>query len=205
MPFGIVINAVVEGSVDEAVVRRLIMHVGAIAGAFCGKKGKENIRRRIHAYNNAARHAPWIIVVDLDRDAECAPPLRNEWLPEPAPFLCFRIAVREVESWLMADRQGIASFLRVNPQAIPIDPEKLTDPKETLVNLARQSRDQELRKDMVPRPGSGRAIGPAYSSRLIEFAARRWRPEVAAARSNSLNRAIRCLKQVVRAFYRETK
>lgn len=84
MPAEIVITAAVEGIVDEAVVRRLVHHVGATAGDIHGKNGKASLRLRIRGYNNAARFSPWIVVVDLDRDADCAPPLRSDWLPSPA-------------------------------------------------------------------------------------------------------------------------
>jgi len=196
MPIDVVITAAVEGIVDEAVVRRLIRHVGAIPGDVHGKNGKESIRRKINGYNNAARRSPWIVVVDLDRDPDCAPPLRTEWLPNPSPFLCFRIAVREMEAWLLADRQSIASFLGVAVKRIPVDPESLNDPKGTMVDLARQSRRRDIREDMVPRPGSGRSIGPAFSSRLIEFGETRWRPHVAARHSDSLKRAMACLQRL---------
>jgi len=203
MPVDVVVSAAVEGIVDEAVVRRLIEHAGAIPGEVYGKNGKQSLRRRIRGYNNAARHTPWIIVVDLDQDADCAPPLRAEWLGDPAPFLCFRIAVREVEAWLLADRQSIASFLRVARREIPVDPESLTDPKETMVNLARRSRSRDIREDMVPRPGSGRQIGPAYSSRLIEFATKYWRPDEAAEHCESLRRAIACLERLKKCWGEE--
>jgi hypothetical protein len=138
-------------------------------------------------------------LVDLDQDAQCAPPLRVEWLADPAPYLCFRIAVRKVEAWLLADPRNIASFLRVPLRKVPVDPESLTDPKETMVNLARQSRSREIREDMVPRPESGRSIGPAYSSRLIEFATRFWSPKEA-AHCESLRRAIACLERLKKSF-----
>ncbi|GIX46048.1 MAG: hypothetical protein KatS3mg131_0259 [Candidatus Tectimicrobiota bacterium] len=200
MPGGLVITAAVEGIVDEAVVRRLVQHVGAIPGAIYGRNGKQSLRRKIHGYNNAAQHSPWVILVDLDQEAECAPPLRAAWLARPAPWLCFRIAVRKVEAWLLADRRGIASFLRVALRKVPVDPESLTDPKQTMVNLAGQSRNREIREDMVPRPGSGRSIGPAYSSRLIEFATKHWCPEKAAAHCESLRRAIACLERLKKSF-----
>jgi len=199
----VVINAAVEGIVDEAVVRKLIECVGAIPGDVYGKNGKEYIRQRIRGYNNAARHSPWIVVVDLDRNADCAPRLRAEWLPDPARLLCFRIAVRAVESWLLADRQHIAAFLRVARRQIPDDPEGLSDPKQIMVNLARRSRSREIREDMVPRTGSGRSVGPAYSSRLIEFAVNQWRPKLAATQSNSLQRAIDCLRRLSEADHGE--
>ncbi|GIW92429.1 MAG: hypothetical protein KatS3mg110_0480 [Pirellulaceae bacterium] len=111
MPGGLVINAAVEGIVDEAVVRRLVQHVGAIPGEIYGRKGKQSLRQKIHGYNNAARRNRWIILVDLDKDAKCAPLLRAQWLGNPAPLLLFRIAVRKVEAWLLADRTNIALFL----------------------------------------------------------------------------------------------
>jgi len=68
-----------------------------------------------------------------------------------------------------------------------------------MVNLARASRRRDIREDLVPRPEGGRQVGPAYSSRLIEFVSGRWRPEIAARRAESLRRAIACLKRLTRA------
>lgn len=172
----VVISAAVEGIVDEAVIHRLVKHAGAIPGIIYGKHGKQDIRLKIQGYNGAAQRTPWIVLVDLDNDADCAPILHATWLPHPAPFMCFRVAVRQVEAWLLADREQMASFLAVRCDKIPRDPESLSNAKETLVELARKSRSREIREDMVPRTGSGRLVGPAYSSRVIEFASRHWRP-----------------------------
>ncbi len=198
MPAGLpVIRIAVEGPVDEAVVRRLIRHVGGEPGYCYVKNGKAELEKKLQGYNNAANHSPWLVLRDLDRDAECAPLLRNRLLPQPAPFMCFRIPVRKVEAWLMGDREALASFLKVRPALVPIHPESLDDPQREMVNLARQSRKREIRQDMVPREGSGRPIGPAYPSRLIEFA-EIWRPDVAAQWCDSLKRAIQCLERLVR-------
>ena len=198
MANGIEISAAVEGLVDEAVVRKLIAHAGATPGPVYGKQGKSLLRQKIAGYNNAARRAPWMVLVDLDHDEVCAPPLRDAWLPQPAERLCFRVAVREVEAWLLADTQRLAAFLGVSPARVPADPERLDDPKTAMVNLARSSRRRAIQEDMVPREGSGRQVGPAYSSRLIEFASSSWRPDVAARRSDSLRRAIDCLRRLAR-------
>jgi hypothetical protein len=194
MATAIEISAAVEGIVDEAVVRKLIVHVGATPGPVYGKQGKSLLRQKIAGYNNAARRAPWIVVVDLDHDGNCAPPLRSAWLVQPAAHLCFRVAVREVEAWLIADADRLAAFLRVPRNRVPANPEGLDEPKTTMVNLARSSRRRAIQEDMVPREGSGRQVGPAYSSRLIEFVSSSWQPDVAAGRSDSLRRAIDCLK-----------
>lgn len=195
----VVICAAVEGLVDEAVVRRLIAHAGGRPGPVFSKNGKRALRDRIGGYNNAARHAPWLVLVDLDSDAECAPNLRQAWLPNPAPRLCFRVAVPQVEAWLMADAETLAPYLSVPEYRIPRDPEALTNAKIEMVNLARGSRDRAIREDMVPRPESGRSLGPAYSSRLIEYVTSHWRPQVAARHAHSLDRAIACLKRLVEA------
>ncbi len=197
MQMPIIISAAVEGIMDEAVARKLIVEVGGNPGTIYGKNGKSFLRRQIQGYNNAAQRLPWVVLVDLDRDAECAPTICEEWIPNPAPYLCFRVAVREVEAWLMADAESLASFLNVARNRIPADPEKLLEPKTEMVNLARRSRNQQLREDMVPRDGSGRSVGPAYASRLIEYVGTRWRARVAAKRANSLQRAIMCLKRIM--------
>jgi hypothetical protein len=190
------ICAAVEGLVDEAVVRRLLEHVGAAPGPVYGKQGKAALRQKIMGYNNAAQREPWVVLVDLDRDHDCAPPLRDAWLPHPAPRLCFRVAVHEVEAWLLADAERLAAFLGVARSRVSQDPESLVDPKVAMVNLARSSRRGDIRDDMVPRAQGEREVGPAYSSRLIEFVSQRWRPEQAARHSESLRRAIECLRRL---------
>jgi hypothetical protein len=190
-----VISAAVEGIVDEAVARTLIRHAGAAVGDVYGKHGKAFLRQKIAGYNNAARRTPWLILVDLDQEEQCAPPLVNAWLAHPARHLCFRVAVREVEAWLMADAERLSPFLRVPRNRIPAIPETLDNPKATMVSLARRSARGAIQQDMVPRDGSGRQVGPAYASRLIEFASTSWRPEVAAGHADSLRRTIDCLKR----------
>jgi hypothetical protein len=190
------ISVAVEGLVDEAVVRRLIVLAGASPGPVYGKQGKAFLRQRIDGYNDAAQHAPWIVHVDLDSDYGCAPPLRNSWLAQLSQHLCFRVAVRAVEAWLLADAERVADFASVALAKVPRTPETLSDPKGAMVALARASRRRDIREDMVPRIGSGRSVGPAYASRLIEFASSSWRPLVAAKQAESLKRAIDCLKRL---------
>jgi hypothetical protein len=196
----IVISSAVEGVVDEAVVKRLIVEAGGEIGPIYGKRGKSLLRQRVNGYNKAARHHPWIVLVDLNREADCPPPLKEIWLPNPGPFMCFRIAVREIESWLLADRERFATFFRVRLSDVPAEPELLDNPKEAVVELSRKSRNRDIRLDMVPRPGSGRKIGPAYVSRLIEFVynpQRGWRPERAARSSDSLSRCLTRIRELV--------
>lgn len=197
MGSSVVVSAAVEGDLDEAVVRKLIASVGGTTGFVYGRTGKPAIRDKIHGYNNAARHSPWMVLVDLDQDAECAAALRTQWVPRPERNLCFRIAVRQVESWLLADALRLSRFLSVSQGKIPVSPDLIPNAKDAMVSIARQSRRSSVRQDMVPRTGSGRSVGPAYSSTLIEFVASTWQPNSAAKRSESLRRAIKCLERLV--------
>jgi hypothetical protein len=199
MAKAVTISGAVEGVIDEAVLRRLILWAGAVPGPVYGKQGKAFLRKQIVAYNLAACSAPWVVLVDLDNDADCPPPVLKAWLPQAAPCMCFRIVVREIEAWLLADRERLAQFLNVRMALIPRDPETIIDPKHTLVEIARRSRRREIREDMTPRPRSYRRVGPAYNSRMIQFVnddQGGWRPEVAAELSESLRRCLRQLERM---------
>lgn len=190
------IQGAVEGLIDEAVLRRIVEHSGATAGTVYGKNGKTSLLKKLSGYNRAAQFARWVVLVDLDQES-CVVEARNQWLPDPAPYICFRIAVRETESWLLADTERIAQFLRVSPANIPRDPESIQNPKRAMVDIARKSRSKDIQADMVPRPSSGREVGPAYASRMVEFAENFWRPDEAVANSDSLDRCLRCLQKLI--------
>lgn len=193
MPTPLAITAAVEGLADEVLVKRLCSFLGATLAQVHGRQGKQHLLTRLGGYNHSARFRPWLVLLDLDDDAECAPEIITQWLPEPSPLMCLRVAVRELEAWLLADAERIARFLSVSAAMIPADPDGLADPKRAMVELAVRSRRRSIREDMVPALGSGQPVGPAYTSRLIEFiqdAELGWRPEVAAKRSNSLERCI---------------
>jgi len=193
----VVLTGAVEGLFDEAVVKRLVGEVGGQLGDVYGKKGKAPLLKKLDGYNAAAGHAPWVVLVDLDRDADCAPPARELWLPQPAPLMCFRIAVRAVETWLLADRERFARFLGVKVASLPRSPEAVEDPKQLVVDLAQTSRKRDVRVDLVPRPGSGRRVGGAYVDRLTEFVLGSWRPQEAAENADSLRRCLQRLAGLV--------
>ena len=125
----VVIWGAVEGDADEAVLRRLVESAGGIVGPIYGKKDKSLLCERLAAYNNAARFQPWVVLVDLDQDEECAPPFRSRCLSRIADLMCFRVVVRTVEAWLMGDRQRLARLLGISEFRVPADPEQESDPK----------------------------------------------------------------------------
>jgi len=130
---------------------------------------------------------------DLDR-YDCPVALIGDWLTQPKHHnLLIRVAVREAEAWVLADRDSFANFLGINIVKVPQDVEALLNPKTTLIQLARESRRRQLRDDICPRPGSTSKVGPNYNARLGSFVNESWNPTVARLNSRSLDRTINCL------------
>jgi hypothetical protein len=196
------ITAAVEGDLDEALLRRVLGYADLLLGTVHGRRGKVPLLQSINGYNNAARFSPWVVLVDLDGDGACAPECLPVWLPAPSEHMCFRVVVRAAEAWVLADRQRAARWLGVPISAITNNPDELEHPKRDLINLARQSRYASVRNDLVPREGSGRAVGPLYTARLMDFIrdeAEGWRPAEASQTSNSLARCVARLQDMAEA------
>lgn len=193
-----VITGAVEGDLDEALLRRIATHAGCCLEIVHGREGKPSLLQRLIGYNNAARFSPWVVLVDLDRDCDCVPLCLHQWLPRPSRHMCFRVAVRAIEAWLLADRERMAHWLGIAEANFPNDPDSLDNPKQQLINLARRSR-RRIRNDLVPRDGSGRAVGPLYNARIVEFIENQhsgWRPDHALRHSDSLARCIKHLHRL---------
>jgi hypothetical protein len=180
------VTLAVEGDIDAAVARRILVELGFLPGPIHGRQGKGQLNKALKGYNNAARHAPWLVIRDLDHDAGCAPELLAGLLPEPAEHMCFRIAVRQIEAWLLADRAGIADLLHLPLAVVPENPEDLMDPKATVIQLAQRSRNRRLRGEIVPAVNTSAKVGPGYTARMIEFATGAWSPRTAAGCCPSL-------------------
>jgi hypothetical protein len=195
----VVLTAAVEGLVDEVLLKRICSSVGVSVGQVYGRYGKSYILARLNGYNHSAQFRHWVVLVDLDDDSICVPEVLPQWLPAPSRLMRLRVAVRELEAWLLADTERIAKFLAVPVAEIPADPDRVADPKRLMVQLARSSRRRAIREDMVPNIGSGQQVGPAYTSRMIEFiqsVESGWRPNVAAGNSDSLRRCISAISNL---------
>lgn len=190
------VNILVEGITDETVARKLLEYTGLECGKAYGRTGKAHVLERAPIYNQAARVSPWFVLVDLDKNTKnisCPVDALALWLPHPTHGMRFRIAVRAVEAWLLADKESIADFFAVSLSQIPHQVDQLLDPKQTLVNIARKSRNRSIREDMVPRQGSVVSVGPLYVPRLNEFTTKHWRPDEGEKNSESLYRCIKSL------------
>jgi len=187
-----IVDALIEGTLDEAVAARLIDYCRHQFGAAYGKKGWRYLRDKAAGFNVRARYGnPILMLVDfMDTGLNCPPEVPAAWLPDRCNKMLLRTVVREIESWFLADREGMARFLGVSAALIPRNPENLDDPKQTLVNLARRSRKRELRDAMLPQPNVSSAVGPGYNVVLEKFVAQYWNIDVALQRAHSLQRCV---------------
>ncbi len=162
MSDSIPVNLAVEDALSESVLRKLLASANQhyAVGTCYSEGGFGYLKRTIGGFNHAARGTPFVVLTDLD-NAKCAPSLIHDWLSESRHTnLLFRVAVREVEAWLLADRAAIATFLRVARARVSKSPESLPDPKRELIRLASHSRSRDIRDDIVPPRGSPRTQGP---------------------------------------------
>lgn len=195
------VTLAVEGKADVGVARAVLRAAGLDAsGPPYVMGGNGNLNRQLAAYCSAATLAPWFVLRDMDHDARCAGDLVEQLAPKQPPLMCFRLAVRAAESWLLADRDALARELRVSKAIIPARPDELPDPKAALVGLARRSRSRDVRADLVPRDGSTARVGPGYVARVNAFAESSWRPAAAAAASPSLERCLAALSKLRKAL-----
>jgi hypothetical protein len=185
------VTLAVEDRLSEIVLRTILRQSGRPyhVQSCIGLSGFGYLRKNIRRLNNAAGGMPIIILTDLDR-AVCAPILQREWLDVPqCPNLLFRVAVRAVESWVIAHRTAFAAFLGIRTDLIPPNPDGLDDPKKALLDLCAKSRKRDLREAIVPAPKSTAKVGPDYNDQVGEFVIKYWCVREAAEYSLSLRKA----------------
>ncbi len=195
------LSLLVEGTLDEAVGRRIIEYAGGTVQTVRGKKGVSYIKKKLSGFNAAAVAIPVLALVDLmDTKSDCPKQVVEEWLPQRHENMVFRLVVPEIESWIMADRAGISTFLAVLKNKVPGHPEQVANPKGTLVGLARMSHSEPIRRLLVPARGSTATEGQAYTSELQRFVRDQWNIEEAIDRAPSLKR---CVGAVTRFFLQQ--
>ena len=184
---------------EDAVAKRVAGECGFVVVEVFGKQGWSYVQSRIPALNRAAALIPHLALVDfmdIRPRPDCPASLVGAWLPGRHPNMLFRVVVREIESWILADREGIAKLLHVSVSRVPRLPEEEPDPKRTVVNLARHSRSRRMREALVPRAGSTAQVGPDYNTLLESFILHEWNPAPARLRSPSLDKCLRRLEEL---------
>lgn len=191
----------VEDILSDVVVRKIIAvtRPDLMITTSLGLRGKGYLRSKAAELNRTASAVPVLLLIDQDATTSCPPGLVQSWFGSSRqPNMLFRVAVMEVESWILAHRDAFAAFLAIGDERIPANTDEITQPKEFIVNLARRSRSARIREDLVPAPGSTTAVGPAYNLRLTNFVESSWEPARATAASPSLRKAVHRIEAAFR-------
>ena len=203
--------AYVEDVPSQAVVKKLVKirnaqtnhdHQLLFHGGFpTVTRGFGKIKNKCETFFKMALAGLHILVLtDLD-NAECACTLIRDWfgIPEETPVnlpsqCIFRVAVKEVESWIIADHAAWAQYIGIAKTNFSKFPDQLDDPKQDLLNVIRKKGRKRVHREMLPKGAAH--IGPMYNEVLCEFVETIWEPERAAKNSPSLARAFKAIMNV---------
>ncbi|MBN3854652.1 DUF4276 family protein [Paraburkholderia sp. Ac-20340] len=178
-----------EDQLSEEVGFRLLKEVGFEASVCLRKNGNGYLQKRIPNLCEMAIQQPVLLLTDLDRLA-CPTQLIANWIGARAKpsELIFRVVVRTIESWLLADHEGMRRLLGPRTPKLPSTPDELQEPKQTLLGLANRGT-RAMREDLVANNGAIASQGIGYNAVLSTWIRDDWAPARAATRSPSLERA----------------
>ena len=183
----------VEDKLSDAVATKILKKHGFKIVKRIGFRGNDYLRQKAKGLNQNARKPHNVFMLtDLDSPKICPPELIQSWIQGSLNLGFFlRVAVMEVESWVMADQSAFAEFLRIPIQEVPTRTDEIPDPKVSLLSLAEKSKSTELRKDLLPKNGNKTSkIGHGYNTRLSEFVRDYWDLNRAASASPSLKKTV---------------
>lgn len=189
------INLATEDELSETVALRLVSELlpEFEVGLRLRKGGNGYLRSSFTKFRKMSRREFVLLITDLDR-VDCAPTLLRSWTngEELPDRFVFRVCVREIESWILADRVGFARLIGVNRAIIPRNPDDLDDPKRSLLQIARRGHNS-IRQELLAVRGTVASQGLGYNRTLCAFAETDWSLDRARANSASLQRAVRSL------------
>lgn len=187
----------IEDDLTKAVGLRLLaeLPVPITPNLILHKGGSGYLKSRMDSWRKISQRQVVLLITDLDRTA-CPLALRTDWLGKthtPANLM-LRIAVREVESWVLADHVAVRKLIG-DKGTLPHLPDDLADPKQHFLNIAKLA-PRQVRQDLVRESGAVSSQGIGYNACLTAWVQSVWCPERAAERSPSLQRTRRRLNEL---------
>ena len=198
MNFFINIYLAVEDDLSEAILRRILRerpHRYNVQPVL-KQGGFGYLKKNCKAFNKlASKNTPVLMLTDLDKQV-CASELIRQWLPEPRnENFIFRVAVREVEAWLLADVASLGNYMAVRSRKPFPSPENLDDPKNELLKFALKSAKRIIRESITLYNQNGRLYqGPDYNPSLAEYVNSTWPLAKAAQKCPSLKKLLKALE-----------
>lgn len=185
------ISIATEDVLTEEIMKKVIISKGRFELLHrLGKQGCGFLIKKLTNFNEIAKSHNVIVLFDLDlkpSSDDYKLELESQ-LANKRDTLHILISVREVESWILADRVGLGDYLQISKDKIERDPDELKDPKEKIINLARGSKRSEIKKGIPPKQGAAAKVGISYNTLLTAFIWDSWDINRAIDHSPSLRR-----------------
>lgn len=186
-----------EDALSEAIGLRLLDELSDSVhpNLLLRKDGFGYLKSKMDNWRQLAQRQIVFILTDLDQTA-CPAALRADWIgknQQPVNLL-LRVAVREVESWVLADHEAMRKLIG-QKGTLPPQPDDLPDPKQHFLKLAKLS-PREIRADLIKEKNAIASQGLGYNNRLTAWVNSDWNPERAAQRSPSLERTRTRLREL---------
>lgn len=141
----------VEDELSEAISTKILNSFGIEIRIVLREGGNAYLQQKAPELNRSASGMDIFLLTDLNSSENCPLGLISSWIKGTLnPRFFFRVAVMEVESWLMADRIGFANFLSIPIHRIPFPTDDILNPKEYLVSLARRSKKEDYGMNWFP-------------------------------------------------------
>jgi hypothetical protein len=190
------INIAFEDVLSEAVINRLLSQLwpeAVVYKKFYGR-GSGYLRSHLQAFMNSSKSSPFFVLIDSDNEG-CAKKLLHSLIKKapPSDFI-LRIAVHEIESWVLADFNNLIKALNIKSGRCPSNTDTIIQPKEYILNLVRKSASKSIRKSLLPTKVGAASQGPGYNSVMVQFVMDKWNISNASLNSESLNRTVLCLQ-----------
>jgi hypothetical protein len=190
-----------EDELSEALALRLVSEIRTPHQVThkLRKGGFGYLQSRMDNWCKMAQLQVMLVLTDLDR-AACPVEFRDKWLSNRAlpANLLLRVAVRESESWVLADHIAMRELIGAKG-VLPPNPDTLPEPKQTLLGLAKGA-SRSVREELLKTVDGNLSQGLGYNARLTHWVNTQWSPKRAAERSPSLARTRVRLREVASAF-----
>ncbi|WP_353144322.1 DUF4276 family protein [Acinetobacter pragensis] len=161
--------------------------------------GTGELRKKVQAFANISKipEKATLILTDLDQ-CQSVESLIEEWKEgkEYSDTFFIYVAVREIESWVLADADAFSQWSGIPKSKIPQNPDNEQDVKQTLLNIVKKYGSTSIKNDLLPVKGAVTSrVGIAYNSSLVSFVSNYWSIQRAKLNSPSLNNVDLCLSR----------
>lgn len=159
--------------------------------------GAGELRKKVQAFANISKipEKATLILTDLDQ-CQSVESLIEEWKEgkEYSDTFFIYVAVREIESWVLADTDAFSQWSGIPKSKIPQNPDNEKDVKQTLLNIVKKYGSTSIKNDLLPsKKATTSKVGVAYNNSLVHFVSEHWSIERAKLNSPSLADVDTCL------------